>query len=897
MKRIFLLMLSALSLIVHHASAQTDVTSQYLINAGFEGNYDVYSYPRNDGDNARAIYKPEGWTVTYTNGESNDLTSLNSSCLQWNNFSGREQPADGGSNVYWIRYRWGSNVSIKLSQLVQLPAGTYRLSADAFWLESPSMATISAGGQSVTVNSRNTWAKYAVFFTLTSSSDVEIAYTFTQNSQAECIAGVDNFKLEKYDGSETDMTSSVSNSTDAWTNPLNAPNHNATSVDGMTMPERWFSWIPVGEIMSQSVNLPNGVYEAEVYCHGHVAWVSSPVSSSGATGYTTLSANGVTSDIPVILNTGWEENEPTFYKLSNIPVVDGKMTIRLTANKAGANWFTIYVKSLTRVGSLPSLRYTIGDVNEDEDVTIADVTSLVNIILGKTSDYRMEVADVNEDGDVTIADVTSLVNVILGKQEAKVVDLTWTCANISATLYAEQSASENASGASYAMNSAVCTLTGENVSDKYSDIKNYLTTLNITTSLSNVKSVSVYAKGKENIAGLMTYNTYTKAATYSSGTTPSAYVNSDRDDVNGKNMQSDVVTVTGDNAGTYVAYLLPISLSSGVTVTVRDSNGKFYSQDFSVTAGAINNLAFTATSATNNWMATIPGNVNFSMLSTPGAHNAATSAISSSQAKCQSETIEGLLNNGVRAFDLRPQYKSGSTITADNLTIYHGSISTGVLYKDVIQTIAVFLQAHPTEAISIIMTKESASGSDQTDAMVSAINEIHNTYANYFKVLDHSYYTLDDYRGKIFYGCRPAQDLTGAVRVTNWPDDKSVSDYSVGVGGTCSASVEDEYNSKDDAKKSAVNTMLNLASGNTNRSRFHFTFTSVAWSLLGASITGQANTQNPAAASYISGTLIGPAGYVYADFMGSASYSGQALLKAVIEQNYKYVFKGRSRME
>ena len=31
---------------------------------------------------------------------------------------------------------------------------------------------------------------------------------------------------------------------------------------------------------------------------------------------------------------------------------------------------------------IESLRYTIGDVNEDDDVTIADVTSLVNIILG-----------------------------------------------------------------------------------------------------------------------------------------------------------------------------------------------------------------------------------------------------------------------------------------------------------------------------------------------------------------------------------------------------------------------------------------------------------------------------------------------------------------------------------
>ena len=59
--------------------------------------------------------------------------------------------------------------------------------------------------------------------------------------------------------------------------------------------------------------------------------------------------------------------------------------------------------------------YRRGDVNGDRQVTIADVTSLVNIILGKTTDYKEAVADVNGDGKVTIADVTALVNIILGK--------------------------------------------------------------------------------------------------------------------------------------------------------------------------------------------------------------------------------------------------------------------------------------------------------------------------------------------------------------------------------------------------------------------------------------------------------------------------------------------------
>ena len=61
----------------------------------------------------------------------------------------------------------------------------------------------------------------------------------------------------------------------------------------------------------------------------------------------------------------------------------------------------------------------IGDVNRDGSITIADVTALVNIILGKDDaepyQYDHLAADVNQDGSITIADVTALVNVILGK--------------------------------------------------------------------------------------------------------------------------------------------------------------------------------------------------------------------------------------------------------------------------------------------------------------------------------------------------------------------------------------------------------------------------------------------------------------------------------------------------
>ena len=63
--------------------------------------------------------------------------------------------------------------------------------------------------------------------------------------------------------------------------------------------------------------------------------------------------------------------------------------------------------------------YLPGDVNRDKQISIADVTALVNIILGKDNTmpylYDHDAANVNGDNTISIADVTALVNIILGK--------------------------------------------------------------------------------------------------------------------------------------------------------------------------------------------------------------------------------------------------------------------------------------------------------------------------------------------------------------------------------------------------------------------------------------------------------------------------------------------------
>ena len=55
-----------------------------------------------------------------------------------------------------------------------------------------------------------------------------------------------------------------------------------------------------------------------------------------------------------------------------------------------------------------------GDVNGDGIVSLADLTSLVNVLSGDTEGYDLDAADVNGDGDIDINDVEALVDLLMG---------------------------------------------------------------------------------------------------------------------------------------------------------------------------------------------------------------------------------------------------------------------------------------------------------------------------------------------------------------------------------------------------------------------------------------------------------------------------------------------------
>ena len=92
---------------------------------------------------------------------------------------------------------------------------------------------------------------------------------------------------------------------------------------------------------------------------------------------------------------------------TGLKIQDDKALLRVKAAKAAESYqHILFTPELT------------GDINDDGQQSIADITALVNRLLGKqeqSSKLFIPSADVNGDSSTTIADVTALVNILLGK--------------------------------------------------------------------------------------------------------------------------------------------------------------------------------------------------------------------------------------------------------------------------------------------------------------------------------------------------------------------------------------------------------------------------------------------------------------------------------------------------
>ena len=61
-----------------------------------------------------------------------------------------------------------------------------------------------------------------------------------------------------------------------------------------------------------------------------------------------------------------------------------------------------------------TITFILGDVNNDGNVNIADMTRLIDFLLGDTtSPFNTTAADIDSNGEINVADVTALIDLIL----------------------------------------------------------------------------------------------------------------------------------------------------------------------------------------------------------------------------------------------------------------------------------------------------------------------------------------------------------------------------------------------------------------------------------------------------------------------------------------------------
>ena len=186
--------------------AQTDVTSQYISNPGFEGESSAFLQL----NSSRNIYKPIGWSVQWDQsgkGQNGNSTIGES----WNQDSHTWSAKEGKS--FFVRHAWEGNTFYLRQTMVNLRPGAYTLSfaMAANRANDNNTLTLNIADQNKDIspstngNDNGSWDEVSINFTITESTpnatiEFKASHTGNSSSNAYLKYGLDNFKL-MYDGS------------------------------------------------------------------------------------------------------------------------------------------------------------------------------------------------------------------------------------------------------------------------------------------------------------------------------------------------------------------------------------------------------------------------------------------------------------------------------------------------------------------------------------------------------------------------------------------------------------------------------------------------------------------------------------------------------------------------
>ena len=170
------------------------------------------------------------------------------------------------------------------------------------------------------------------------------------------------------------------------------------------------NWNPAGGV--EMTHNGNGIYTLTVSVSGTVWFVFADALTSDWNDFNAnhrYGPNGNSSQEIVIgqTYTTQKANNNHSYKF-NGQGLDYKFTFNL-------NNLTFSVEDYTEPPLPDPFDLSIGDVNGDGEINIADINMLINILLGGFANYDVrQRSDVNYDGELNIADINGIIDILLG---------------------------------------------------------------------------------------------------------------------------------------------------------------------------------------------------------------------------------------------------------------------------------------------------------------------------------------------------------------------------------------------------------------------------------------------------------------------------------------------------
>lgn len=180
-----------------------------------------------------------------------------------------------------------------------------------------------------------------------------------------------------------------------------------------------------------------------------------------------------------------------------------------------------------------------------------------------------------------------------------------------------------------------------------------------------------------------------------------------------------------------------------------------------------------------NWMGLLDDNQPVYTVTIPGSHDTATysgwpvgSLLGAKYSTCQNKSIEEQLAMGIRAFDFRPGVKSGE------LNCDHGLHHTKLKYRDAINKLTSYLQAHPSEFFIIHIYKSDHSDNKKLRSLMDDL--MNGLDKDGFLINFRPDLTVGDMRGKILFLVRSQfNDLYNMNHGGYMPTWEEVPDFSL----------------------------------------------------------------------------------------------------------------------